>query len=141
MIGYLQAVGIRAKLRPLERAAFNKSVADKKLRNLVQIIGGGLGNAATRLETYVATGGTFAYGGYPDLDGLLREQAMELDRTRREAVLHRVQQLVHERALFVPIYELAFVAGIGRRVEEPGLGLIAGYAFSAPYEDLKLKGR
>jgi len=24
-------------------------------------------------------------------------------------------------------------------VDEPGLGLIAGYAFSAPYEDLKPK--
>src|SRR5712692_5564934 len=50
MIGYLQAVGIRSKLRPLERAAFNKSIADKKLKNLVQIIGGSFGNAATRLE-------------------------------------------------------------------------------------------
>jgi len=26
-------------------------------------------------------------------------------------------------------------------VEEAGLGLIAGYAFSAPYEDAKLKGK
>ena len=26
-------------------------------------------------------------------------------------------------------------------VEESGLGLIAGYAYSAPYEDLKLKSR
>jgi len=49
MIGYLQGVGIRAKLRPLERAAFNKSIAEKKLRNLVQIIGGSFGDAATRL--------------------------------------------------------------------------------------------
>ena len=40
-----------------------------------------------------------------------------------------------------PIYELAFVNGVGRRVEESGLGLIAGYAFSAPHEDLKLKGK
>jgi peptide/nickel transport system substrate-binding protein len=48
-------------------------------------------------------------------------------------------QLVHERAMFAPIYELAFVAGVGRRVEESGLGLVAGYAFSAPYEDMKLK--
>ena len=27
------------------------------------------------------------------------------------------------------------------RVEESGLGLIAGYAYSAPYEDLKVKAR
>ena len=141
MIGFLQAVGIRSKLRPLERAAFNKSVAEKKLKNLVQVIGGGFGNAAMRLETYVVGGGTYAYGSYPDLDGLFREQATELDRARRTAILHRMQQLVHERAMFAPIYELAFISGVGRRVEEAGLGLIAGYAFSAPYEDLTLKPR
>ena len=84
-------------------------------------------------------GGTYAYGSYPDLDGLSREQATELDRAKRTATLHRMQQLVHERAMFAPIYELAFISRIGRRVEEPGLGLIAGYAFSAPYEDVTLK--
>ncbi len=141
MIGYLQAVGIRSKLRPLERAAFNKAVADKKLKNLVQVIGGGFGNAATRLEAYVVGGGTYASGSYPDLDGLFREQAAELDRAKRAAILHRMQQLVHERAMFAPIYELAFINGIGRRVEEPGLGLIAGYAFSAPYEDVTVRAR
>jgi hypothetical protein len=26
-------------------------------------------------------------------------------------------------------------------VEEPGIGLIAGYAFSAPFEEVKLKAR
>jgi peptide/nickel transport system substrate-binding protein len=60
---------------------------------------------------------------------------------KRTTILHRMQQLVHERAMFAPIYELAFITGVGRRVEEPGLGLIAGYAFSAPYEDLTLKAR
>jgi peptide/nickel transport system substrate-binding protein len=141
VIGYLQAVGIRAKLRPLERAAFNKGMADKKLKNLVQVIGGGFGNAATRLEAYVYSGGTYAYGSYPDIDSLFREQAGELDRGKREALLHRVQQLVHDRAIFAPIYELAFISRIGRRVDEPGLGLIAGYAFSAPYEDVRLRAK
>jgi peptide/nickel transport system substrate-binding protein len=50
-----------------------------------------------------------------------------------------MQQLVHERAVFAPIWELAFLNGVGPRVEESGLGLIAGYAYSAPYEDLKLR--
>ena len=134
-------MGIRAKLRPLERAAFNKSIAEKKLKNLIQIIGGSFGNAATRLEAYMISGGQFAYGGYPDIDGLFREQAAELDRAKREALLHHVQQLVSDKAIVAPMYELAFVNGVGRRVDESGLGLIAGYAFSAPYEDLRLKAK
>ena len=48
---------------------------------------------------------------------------------------------VHERATFAPLYELAFVNGVGRRVEESGLGLVPGYAFSAPYEDVRLRSR
>jgi peptide/nickel transport system substrate-binding protein len=142
MIGYLQAVGIRAKLRPLERAAFNKSVAEKKLKGLVQLIGpGGLGTAARTLEAYVVAGGAFTYGSYPDIDGLFREQAAVLDRAKREVLVHRIQQLVHEKSMFAPMYELAFVNGVAGRVEESGLGLIAGFAFSAPYEDVKLKAR
>jgi len=30
---------------------------------------------------------------------------------------------------------------VGPRVEESGLGLLTGYGFSAPYEDVKLKAR
>jgi hypothetical protein len=30
---------------------------------------------------------------------------------------------------------------VGRRLEEPALGLIAGYAFSAPYEDVKVRAK
>jgi len=90
------------------------------------VVCGIFGNAATRLEAFVASGGTYAYGGHPDLDRLFREQAAELDRAKREAILHRMQQLVHDRAMFLPIWELAFLNGIGPRVEDSGLGLIAG---------------
>jgi peptide/nickel transport system substrate-binding protein len=65
---------------------------------------------------------------------------VQRDRKRREATLHRIQQLVHEQAMFAPIYDVATLNGYGPRVAEPGLGLIAGYLFSAPYEDLKLTG-
>ena len=41
--------------------------------------------------------------------------------------------------MFAPIYELAFLNGVGTRVAEPGFGLINAYAFSAPYEDVKLR--
>jgi peptide/nickel transport system substrate-binding protein len=40
-----------------------------------------------------------------------------------------------------PIYEVTGMNGVGPHVEEAGLGLIAGYLFSAPYEDVKLKGK
>jgi peptide/nickel transport system substrate-binding protein len=141
-VNSLQTAGIRARVRPLERAAFFKTFGEKKLKNLVQGASGAFGNAATRLEAFVASGGVYAYGGYADIDGLFREQAIELDRKRREAALHRIQQLVHDKAIFAPIYQIAAMTGVGPRVEESGIGLVAGYAFfSSPYEDVKLKAK
>ena len=137
----LRTVGIRTRLRPLERAAFFKSYQEKKLKNLAYSISGAFGNAPIRLETFVVGGGPFVYGSYPDIDGLFREQATELDRKRREATLHRIQQLVHDKVMYAPIWELGFIHAQGPRVAESGLGLITGWAFSAPYEDVKLKPR
>jgi peptide/nickel transport system substrate-binding protein len=90
---------------------------------------------------YALTGGTYVYGSYPDLDGLFREQGTELDRQRREAILDKMQQLAPDRVVYAPIWELAFLNGVGQRVQEAGLGLISGHAHSAPYEDVTLKGK
>jgi peptide/nickel transport system substrate-binding protein len=141
ILNYWQPVGIRARLRPTERAAFFKTYADKKFKGIVQSGSAAFGNAATRLEAFVVAGGTYVYGSYPDLDGLFGEQAGELDRKKREVVLHKMQQLIHEKVMYGPIWELGFLNGQGPRVEESGLGLIPGHAYSAPYEDVKLKTR
>jgi peptide/nickel transport system substrate-binding protein len=138
---YLQQIGIRSKLRPIERAAHWASYGDKKYKNLAYTASGAFGNAATRLETFVVAGGTYVYGSYPDIDALFKDQAAELDRKKREALLHKIQQLVHEKTMVIPIWELAFINGHGPRVQESGLGLIPGHAYSAPYEDVKLKAK
>src|SRR5207237_8497864 len=68
--GFLQAAGIRVKVRPLERAGFFKSYQEKKLKNLLYSISGAFGNAAIRLETFVAAGGPFVYGSCSHIAGL-----------------------------------------------------------------------
>jgi peptide/nickel transport system substrate-binding protein len=139
IITYLQAVGIKARLRPLERAGFLKVYQEKKLRNLIYGLSGVFGNAATRLEVFTASSGLYAYGAYPDIDALFREQASELDPQRREAILHRIQQLIYDKAMYLPLWQLAVLTGYGPRVAEPGLGLIADYPWAAPYEEVTLK--
>jgi len=136
----LIAAGIHAKLRPIERAAFIKGYAEKTFKNIIQAGPGAFGNAATRLEAHVVTGGVFTYGSYPDMDALYWQQAVELDRSKREAILHRLQQLVYERTIYAPIWQLAFLNGVGPRVGESGFGLIADFPYTAPYEDITLRG-
>src|SRR5438105_531483 len=93
----------------------------------------------TRLETNVVKGGTFVYGSYPDLDELYQQQAIELDHTKREAILHKMQQIVYERTIYAPIWQLAFINGIGSRVGESGSGLIPRFPYTSPYEEITLK--
>src|SRR2546427_11517967 len=92
-------------------------------------------------SSYVVGGGTYVYGSYPDIDSLFKDQAAELDRKKREAILFKIQQLMHDKVMHIPVWELAFINGHGARVQESGLGLIPGHAYSAPYEDVKLKAK
>jgi len=140
-MGYLGAVGIKARMRPMERAAFFAAWSAKKLRGIC-VCGSGLyGNAATRMSEIVPSDGIFAYGGYPDIDALYKQQARELDRKKREAMLHQIQQTIYERVRYAPIFEYIWPSGIGPRVEEAALMLIDPYPWSAPLEDVKLKKR
>ena len=116
----LAQIGIRAKLRPLERAAFLEGYAGKKFRNIIQGASGAFGNVATRMEAFVVKGGAYVYGSYPDIDALYPLQAVEGDHAKRAAILAQMQQLVLDKAIYAPIWQLAFLNGVGPRVAESG---------------------
>src|SRR5262249_3724531 len=97
------------------------------------------GNAATRLDAYVSKNGIYTAGVMPDVEDLFQRQARETDPKKREALLHQIQGVLHERVTHVPIYELAFIWGVGPRVEEPGINLIRSFAYSGPLEDVRVK--
>ncbi len=141
IMGDLGAIGIKLRMRPMERAAFFSAWATKKLRGVCVCANALYGNAATRMSEIVPTDGTYAYGGYPDIDDLYKRQARETDRGRREAMLHQIQQMLHDRVRFGPIWEYIWPSGIGPRVEEPALMLINPYPWSAPLEEVRLKKR
>ena len=140
VLGNLQAVGIRARFRTMERVAYLTAWKDKKLKGLVFCGAGGYGNAATRVENYFVTGGTYSPGGHPDIDDLFQQQAREPDRKKREALLHRIQKLAVDRVLYLPIYALYFNNGVGPRVAESSLNRIPLHYYTAPFEDVRLKG-
>src|ERR671925_1340099 len=67
---YLAAIGIRTQMRTMDRAAFMTAWREKKLKGLLMVATAAAGNAATRIEAFVVSRGTYAYGGAPDLDQL-----------------------------------------------------------------------
>ena len=136
---YLATIGIRTRVRSMERATFFEAWRTKKLTGIIMGASAGLGNAAARLEAFVISTGTYAYGGSPDIDDLFRQQAQERDRSKREAMLYQIQRLMHERVMHAPIFEPATLHGVGPRVEEPAVGLNPLLYFAAPYEEMRLK--
>ena len=137
--GYLQAIGIRTSVRTMERATFLASWREKKLHGLLIGATGAAGNAAARLEPFFTKSGVYAYGTRPEIDDLFQRQVNETDRGKREALLHQIQKIVVDQTLVAPIFQQGFLWGVGSRVEQPGAGLIQGYPYAAPCEDLKLK--
>jgi peptide/nickel transport system substrate-binding protein len=136
----LQAVGIRVRMRTIERAPFLALWREKKLQGLLVTAVGASGNAATRAEVFICSQGAYAYGGYPDIDALCQQQAVERNRTRREALLHRIQRLSVERVMFAPIMDFRALVGLGPRITEHAFDRLPMHAFPA-WEDVQLKGK
>jgi peptide/nickel transport system substrate-binding protein len=140
VVNYLNAVGIRVQMRTMERAAFYTAWKEKKMRGLFMPGAGISGNAATRVEAFIYSKGSYAHGRYPDIDELFQQQARERDPAKREALLHRIQQLTAERVMFARIYDLRGLQGVGPRVAEHTINSIPLHPGPA-LEDIPLKGQ
>src|SRR5262245_62601082 len=92
LAGYLQNIGIRTKIRTMERAAMTTAWREKKLKNVIVGITGAGGNAATRLEAYVSRNGVYTSGVIPEVEDLFQRQARE---TRSEEHTSELQSLRH----------------------------------------------
>ena len=134
----LNAAGFRLRMRPMERAAFYAAWREKQLHGIFLVAVGNSGNAATRAETFMYSKGAYAHGGYPDIDDLFHQQSRERNVAKREAILHKIQQLTIDRVMYAPIMDLRGLIGIGPRVAEHAMHAIPVYAFPA-YEEIKLK--
>jgi len=141
IVANLGAIGIRTRLRTMERAAFYSALATKKLKGICMCINAVYGNASSRLSQTVPAEGAYTYGAYPDIETLYRQQAQELDKKKRAAMLAQIQQQLYDRVRFAAIYDYIWPSGIGPRVEDPALMLIDPYPWSAPLEEVRLKKR
>ena len=140
VLNYLNAAGIRVKMRPIERATFYADWRDKKLRGLFLTAVGNSGNAASRVESFIQSKGAYAYGGYPDIDDLFLQQARERDVKKREALLFKIQQLTIDRVMFAPVMDLRVLMGVGPRLAKHTITDVWMSPWPS-YEDMTLKGQ
>ena len=82
--------------------------------------------------------GSYAYGGYPDIDDMFQQQARERDPKKREALLGKIQQLTIDRVMFAPIMDFRALMGVGPKITEHTITWIHNSPFPS-YEDVKIK--
>src|ERR1051326_2142921 len=116
VVNDLNAVGIRVRLRQMERATFTAGWLEKKLPAIYMAASGNSGNAASRVEAFIWSKGAYATGGYPDIDDLFVKQAGERDMKQRAAMVEQIQRMTIERVMFAPIMDLRALNGVGPRV-------------------------
>jgi len=138
IVNDLAVVGIRTRLRSMERAAIQTAQKEKTVKNLTRQGSGAFGNAATRIEAFMYSKGAQSFLRDPDIDAWYTQQVTERDPQKRAALLHKMQQKAYDDARFMPIWESAFLCASGPRVAVSGLHRDA-FAYSAPYEDVRLK--
>jgi peptide/nickel transport system substrate-binding protein len=139
IVNDLAAVGIRATLRPVERAADLAAHREKTYKHLAVQSSAAFGSAATRLEAFVHSTGAQSWIKDPEIDAWYAQQAMERNRTQRQALLHQIQHKLYEEVRFIPIWEHGVLHASGPRVAVSGLGLIPLLIFSGPLEEVQVK--
>jgi peptide/nickel transport system substrate-binding protein len=139
IVNYFAAVGIKTRMRTMERASLLSAWRDKKMRGIFVGATGSAGNASTRIEAFATSKGGLIYGTIPEVETLFAKQIQEMDRKKREEMLHQIQRILADRVTFAPIWENGFIRAFGPRVEEAGLTLIQSFPYSAPLEEVRLK--
>src|SRR2546427_3359741 len=139
IVNDLASVGIRGRVRSLERAAFIAAHKEHTLKHLAFQGSGAFGNAATRLGAFVYSKGENSWIKDPEMDVWYEQQATERDQQKRQALLHQIQQKLYDDVRFLPMWGLGFWRAAGPRVAVSGIGLIPLHLYSAPFEDVQLK--
>ena len=77
---YLGAIGIRTRLRTMERAAFFAALADEEAEGRCAFAPPpSTATPRPAMAEIVPSNGTYAYGGWPDIDELYKQQLSETD--------------------------------------------------------------
>ena len=138
MVNNLHAVGIRVKLRTMERAAFLSAWREKTAWTLLTS-SGAAGNTATRGNIHLLQGDTRTAATQILMPSSSSRRGRGSPRNGEDR-LHRIQQLTVDRVMFAPVMDLRVLHGVGSRIAEHTLNSIPSHHFFS-FEAIRLKGQ
>ena len=135
----LRAVGIRGKLEVLEGPAFRAKVGRGRAgypgnKTIVQNIDPRAGGVAAGIRVYAVCGSPSSFICEPEIEKLWNNYQTSLDAEVRDDMVRKIQRVLVENYLIVPIYLNPFVHAVGPRVLPAGEGFHRYWdTLNAPY--------
>ena len=82
--------------------------------------------------------GPASYGNYPDLQTLWTQYQRTVDPKGRKELIGRIQRLIHEKTVFIPLTNTNSPAAVSPRVKGDPYKVQPLVWHTAPFEDMEL---
>jgi len=82
--------------------------------------------------------GSTSYGNYPDIQGLWEQYQREVSPKGRKEALERIQKLIYDKTMVIPLTSTNSPAAFGPRVKGNPYRIQPLIWFTAPFEDMEL---
>jgi ABC-type transport system substrate-binding protein len=135
IVNYWKAVGITVDTVLLDRPAWTARRESKKMKgglfndySVAPTIGGSL--------SYLLGAGS--YGDYPDIQAVWDQYRREVNPKVRKDLITKVQALIHEKMMFIPLTGSNCPTALGPRVKGDPFKIQPLIWYTAPMEDIEL---
>ncbi len=132
---YWKAVGISTELVLLERAAWFAARDNGKMKGDLFIDGSNAPTIAGRLSYLL---GPKSYGNYPEIKALWDQYPQEVTPKVRKDLITRIQNLVQEKVMWLPLTSTNSPTAVGPRVKGNPYRVQPLLWITAPFEDMEL---
>jgi len=131
---YWKAVGINTETTLLDRPAWFAQRESGKMKGGTFIDPSSGPTIGGRLSYLF---GRASYGNYPDVEALWNQYRREVVSKARKELIERIQRIIHERTIYIPLTSTNSPAAFGPRVKGNPYKVQPLIWFTAPLEDIE----
>ena len=133
---YWKAVGISVETVLLDRPAWVAQREGGRMKEGIFIDPSAAPTIGGRLSYQF---GSTSYGHYPDMRALWEQYQREVKPGARKEVIGRIQKLVHEKMMWIPLTATNIPTAFGPRVKGNPYGIQPFLWFTGPFEDIQIE--
>ncbi len=133
---YWKAIGISMDIELLDKPALLATREAGKMKSSVFIDNPTSATIGGRLSTLFAEKGS--YSNYPDIQAVWSQYRKAVDPKERKELLARIQKMIYEKTMWIPLTSTNSPAALGPRVKGNPYKIPPLLWFTTPFEDIEL---